>query len=349
MNDPDRTIVREAIIGAGETRDIGFVPLLIRFLGEKPILKNPAQEALIGYGTAIIGILSEYMQNKYLSKNIRKNIPRVIALMDVQKSVDVLIQNLRQKDDSLRFEVICALNRIRREAPYLRFDKPDIIESIHAEAGMYEKTIAILDAQLNAENRDKPDNDTPETASSRILEARRLLIKALEERLEENLERLFRLLGLKYSPDDVYDAFRGIKSNSSEQRADAVEFLDNVLGVTLKRLIIPIIETAVMKTETDTGQVFSKIPDDYESLKMFLEGEDAYLKERVLYLLGLLKDQRVIPHMAGLIGSPDTQVRDMAKFALRQMGFFTRTDDRSTFLEPEQITKPDHPPAATLP
>ena len=73
----------------------------------------------------------------------------------------------------------------------------------------------------------------------KIFEARKKLIHLLEHRLDENLERIFKLLELKYPPDEIDTVYKNIKSDKSDLRVNAIEFLDNLLEVNLKKVLIP--------------------------------------------------------------------------------------------------------------
>jgi ATP:ADP antiporter, AAA family len=57
---------------------------------------------------------------------------------------------------------------------------------------------------------------------------------------------VFRLLGLLYPPADIYYAYHAITSGSTHMRANALEFLDNVLHPEIKRSLIPVIEVSVI-------------------------------------------------------------------------------------------------------
>jgi ATP:ADP antiporter, AAA family len=63
---------------------------------------------------------------------------------------------------------------------------------------------------------------------------------------QQSLERVFRLLGLLYPPADIYYAYHAITSGSTHMRANALEFLDNVLHPEIKRSLIPVIEVSVI-------------------------------------------------------------------------------------------------------
>ena len=69
-----------------------------------------------------------------------------------------------------------------------------------------------------------------------------MLIRTLEDRLSVTLERLFRMLGLKYPPRQMYAAYRAINRRGGEDYVAAVDFLDSVLDRQLKRVLLPLLD-----------------------------------------------------------------------------------------------------------
>lgn len=69
---------------------------------------------------------------------------------------------------------------------------------------------------------------------------------AIAAEAQQSLERVFRLLGLLYPPADIYYAYHAITSGSMHLKANALEFLDNVLHPDIKRSLIPVIEVSVI-------------------------------------------------------------------------------------------------------
>ena len=104
--------------------------------------------------------------------------------------------------------------------------------------------------------------------SNEIHAAKKLLVEALEARLDRKLKRIFRILGLKYPPNDIENAYSGIRSNDSELRINTVEFLDNLLDINLKKLIIPITESALFD---------EMVAKTLQRFGMKYEREDEYL------------------------------------------------------------------------
>ena len=129
------------------------------------------------------------------------------------------------------------MHRLRIKFPTLKFEKYFVEKKIFEETRNYFQILTLIEKE-NAANGVKP----------RLRRARELLIQALEERLNDNLERIFRLLGLKYVAKDISIAYNGLVSEKSDLRANAIEFLDNILDARLKRLIIPIVEATSAST-----------------------------------------------------------------------------------------------------
>ena len=143
-----------------------------------------------------------------------------------------------------------------------------------------------------------------------VFEARKKLILLLEHRLDENLERIFKLLELKYPPEEIETVYKNIKSDKSDLRVNAIEFLDNLLEVNLKKVLIPIIETLL--TETITRETLKnlnvKISNQHECLKLLLKGKDNQLKKAVFDLIILLNDRQYIDLLEPFCAHPDQKI-----------------------------------------
>jgi len=317
MDDPDPEVVISAIKGAGLTGHPDFIRILLSFLGQRTVLKNAASDALVSYGDAILDHLEACLSNNYLADNVRKHLPEVITASGSQKAVDILSRHLMQPNPGLRYEVIRAMNRLRIKSSHLLFDKAHIISKIKTEAEDYLDMLRILYAQKQI------DSDTErQNRHSKIAKARQQLIRGLEIRLDASLERLFRLLGLKYPPTEMFKAYKGIRSEDLEIRMSAMEFLDNVLDINLKQVLMPVIETVGITSDHKPFSQTENIPDEYESYVSLLQSQDDFLKGKTLNLLSCLADDRYVPHMAALLNSSSRGVREMAKFALEKTGPF---------------------------
>ena len=312
INDPASEVQRAAIQAAGETEAPEFVSVLIRHLDVGGVRKT-AREALADYGEAILDRLVAAMTDSNERKSVRLRIPGVIALIGTQPCMDALTTNLDNNDLFLRYEVIKGMGKLHKADPNLKVDESRVTRRILQETDNYYRIGAVLSRETR---RILP------VETEGVKQARRLLIRALEERLDYNLERIFRLLGLKYPPTDMFNAYRGIVSRRDDLRANAVEFLDNVLDMSLKKLILPIVETrqaeAMLDSVIERGTAEQR---GEETILSLLDDDDQWIQVCVLHLLAQQKERKASAQMARLMNSPDPTVRETAAYALRAVQF----------------------------
>ena len=70
-----------------------------------------------------------------------------------------------------------------------------------------------------------------------------LLARTLENRVRQSMERLFRLLGLRYSPDEIYNAYLAIESGNPDRVTPAHDYLDSLLERGIRRLVMPLLDS----------------------------------------------------------------------------------------------------------
>jgi AAA family ATP:ADP antiporter len=323
FNDPSLEVIRAAIDNAGQTHQTEYLPAFIQLLRRKELWAS-VQEAMVQYGSDIIPMLHFHLSNPYVNKNIRLGIPRILNLLGTQKSADVLIQNLATRDPLVRYEIVTALYKLRSKFPYLKFRETIIVKNIFEEARSYTDTLTFLYSQGKT-NSTLEKRYSDELDFDGLKRARALLVRLLEQRLETNLKRIFRLLGLKYPPEDIENAYLGIKSKKPDVRINAVEFLDNLLEMNLKKVIIPIAESALVDALIDDSVEALGITQksEYECLATLLSSEDSHLQIIALDLISYLKDDQYLPQISRLINSFDSKVKEAAKSALRSIGIMT--------------------------
>jgi len=324
LNDESPNVVKKAATSAGKIQSKEFIPILIKHLITKEI-RPYSRSALAQFGEEIIDTLASYLENPTEDIRIRQAIPRVLSMIGSQKSVYLLSKNLEQSDLHLRYEIMKSLNKLRTRFPLLKFDKALIERKILSEIEQHNRFLSILireNINLAGLRSEGPKQDNKDE----ILRARKLLNLALEEKLEESLERVFRLLGLKYTAKDMYDAYLGVQSLRPKLKADAIEFLDNVLESNLKRVLIPIIETSVDQIVPRKAPrlLGFNIPTEDECIEFLLQGDDNWLKVCTLYLIAGLNYNRANPLVNKLVDALDPTVRETARYCLHRLGYPVR-------------------------
>lgn len=264
FNDEHEEVVKQAILSAGVTMHPHFLKTLIGFLGDSRRAPH-AITSLIQYGESIVQVLSDYSHSSDSEPEILENIPKVVEHFGVQASADLLFYLLKNKNSRVRLAALRSLNPLKIKFPFLNFFEKEIIPHLFNEAHLYQDTLSILYVQRKAEE------GLPEKQ-----EARLHLIQLLEKRLDRNLERIFRLLGLKYPVEDVIGIFENIQNPQPDLRINALEYLDNLLDPGLKKVLIPIVETALLDSlsEEVIRSLKLKIPDEKECYRLLMEKSD---------------------------------------------------------------------------
>ena len=67
--------------------------------------------------------------------------------------------------------------------------------------------------------------------------------------MEQELERIFRLMALLLPQTGLHDAYVGVRSSNVTVRANALEFLDNVLKPELRHVLVPVLDAQVTVDE----------------------------------------------------------------------------------------------------
>ncbi len=305
LQDKAVKVRKRAIESAGKISALQFLPVLVQNLRTRTFRKT-AREALAGYGDSISAQLTNYLIDPNVDIEIRLSIPRVFSLIGTQRSVNALFSSLTEPDNALRYQLIKALNKLRTNFHDLKFDDRVNYE-LQQELKAYFRILATIQLCENKAEQVEPD--------------KRLLNRALQERLDDHLERVFRLLGLNYSPGDMYNAFSATTSANSTVKANATEFLDNVLSKKHKQILLPIVEELPVKQVLENAhRIYDTSGMDKKSaITELLRGTDTWLSACALYHIGthgLLQEYEREIVLAGQ--SPHLLIRETADFVLKQ-------------------------------
>jgi AAA family ATP:ADP antiporter len=205
--------------------------------------------------------------------------------------------------------VVKALNKLRLSSQ-LRFPDDAIDKILVDECKSYYETWQVLRLQ----------NHTGGNVRGQLLK------KALEERLELNLERIFRLLGLRYPPKDIFSTYLGLKSGRHTQRASAIEFLDNLLPANLKKYIFPIIDEPSAELIARRGaQLFGiRLTQRQDAVLFLFEGRDLWLKCCAIHALETNESAEIRSALGQLAVHSDQLVRETAILAAARINGLER-------------------------
>jgi len=273
LYDRDVRVVQKAI---GSARAMGasdglFVPGLLSLLGHRA-LKSDAREALVGYGEPIIDALAYALLDQREQVWIRRHIPATLALLGTQRAMNALVTSLDDPDGFLRYKSIVAIEQLRREHPSIVCPRPVLEALVVKETSRYYNGLTLHQNLLR---------HTTDAGHS-------LLASALEDKLRRAVDRIYRILGLIYRVEDVAAARHTIERGEGRRRAAAVEYLDNLLGGTVRKRVMPILDDSPINDKVRYANLVLKSrPRDLEdTLAQLVHEDDPVVAAAAIHFVG---------------------------------------------------------------
>lgn len=299
LDDPVASVALAAIGSAGRLGCSECLETVIRCLGQ-PRRRGAAIEALIAYGEWICSVLAAHVLSETSPLRVRRQIPRVLAGLASQSAAEALERCLAVADIEVRAAVLKALSKLRQRAPQLQFDRERITDQIRREAGSYYELYASLE-RFRASRPGGPAAD--------------LLARTLEARLDQTLDRLFRLLGLQYPPGPIYAAYRAVVHRRREELGSAIEFLDSVLEPRLKSILLPVVDGSPYLIDVGRDVFGIQIPDLEAAIRHQIRRDDPWLVACAVAAAAELRLSGLKADIAVLARRQDGQVAPVARRA----------------------------------
>ncbi|WP_028375510.1 Npt1/Npt2 family nucleotide transporter [Leeuwenhoekiella sp. MAR_2009_132] len=319
FNNRDSHIVRHAIIAAGISQEPMFIDALIEFLTIKEY-RQDAIEALRSYGEAISENLLAREANKSLKNNVKKHIPAVIQTFETQASVRILLRLLKSKDNLIRKASAKSLYKLKRKESKLNFFPKTIFKELLNLSFEYRDIISskkVITGNFKREQYAGLSLDDQTELST----AREGLLEVLELQLQTRIETIFKLLAVYYDRRDLDVAYKGFISQDRDTRANAIEFLDNILSPKLKHTLLPLLELTIIEDQDMYDEILEDSDISFnKALIQLIEVGDGNLRLPVIYLIQYLGDTSFLPLLAGLqITAKNHEVRSFAALALKKL------------------------------
>jgi ATP:ADP antiporter, AAA family len=272
MYDADLSVAREAIQSAGRLghADFLFVPPLISLMRNR-LLKPAARAVLVGYGDDVVDALAYFMRDPDEDIWVRRHVPSTLGLIPTQRSLDVLVTALEHDDGFLRFKAGAAIERIRRDHPEFAIDQQVVERQILQESTRAFDALTLHHNLFVSNNLDGPA----------------LLGRALTEKRERAVSRIFRLLGLRHSAEDIAAVRTAIASDDARLRSGAFEYLDNLLAGEVRRRVMLLLEDMPADERIRKGNVIFKTRgrDVEDTLAQLIHDEDQVIAAAAIQLV----------------------------------------------------------------
>jgi AAA family ATP:ADP antiporter len=303
LADRDPAVAVEAIQAVGRLGDRHLVEDVVGLLGN-PALAAEAVEAVVKVGDRVVGALRDHLLDPAVSLEVRREIPNALMRIGTPAAQRALTESLLQADTALRFRIISSLNKLRDSHPDLKLDEQVVEMVLAAEIlGHYRsyQILGTLDGVL--------DPDSP-------------VVAALRQSMDQEVERIFRLMDLLFPGKDLHSAYFGLRSTNAMLRANAIEFLDNVLKPQLKGLLLPLLDSQVTVAERvalANRLVGATVETREEAVAALLASEDPWLQSCAAYAIGALGLTALAAELDRLGEAPDPLLRETVRAARERL------------------------------
>lgn len=176
-----------------------------------------------------------------------------------------LVNTLFEAGAPLRHRLISVLNKMKQRHPRITLDVPLIELLLAAEIAGHYRSYQVL-ASLN------PYHD-----------GQQRMISALRRSMDQELERIFRLIALLSPATSLHDAYVGVRSSNPLINANAVEYLENVLNPALCEVLVPLIDVHVSEAERAAlaeKVVGPPLETSAQAVAVLLASDDPWLRSR---------------------------------------------------------------------
>jgi hypothetical protein len=291
---------RAALKSAGRAGRRAHIPVLIDAIGTRST-EDAARVALVTLGERVVGTLGDYLADGTVPMPVRHAIPRALAEILAQDSVNALFRCRDLADLRLSYRILKASNRLRASGARVTFPRRLVGEDIERDVGLY--LFARVHGRIASQRRDAL--------------AERLLSTALEERVEQALNRVFRRLALIYARQNIAAAYRGVIGREPRARGNAIEYVENALAVEHRALVLPLVDERAEAERTRLAESrFGIRAGGFEqSLEQILQSDDAWLRACALYVAGSRRERSLLPLVESNLSTLNALVRETASWA----------------------------------
>jgi AAA family ATP:ADP antiporter len=299
LRDPDVLVVREAIRSVGKLENNLLAPMLLDFLGNRELAAHAA-EGLAKFGDRVVPLLRNTLADSSLPIEVRKTVPPILVSIGTTAAARALTGNLMERDASLRLQIISALNRSHQVHPEIELDTQFLETVLAAEILGHYRSYQILEA-LNV-----PRNTEEQIAH------------AVEQSMKQELERIFRLLGLLYPRLDLHSVYFGLQSTNTDVYDNSLEFLESVLKSQLRGMLLPLLDGKVSARERAAlGErvMPAKIENRDQAVATLILSDDPWLKSCGAYAIGMLGIKSLETELNRCLEHPDPLLRETARAA----------------------------------
>jgi ATP/ADP translocase len=303
IGDRESSVARQAIGATSVVMREEVVSALLGALA-RPELTADAAERLSRYGNALVPRLAECLDDPRTSLETKREVPPVLVRIGTPVALEVLMEGLLQTDVTLRHRLIASLNKLHDVHPEVRIDDQLVEVVLAAEIAGHYRSYQVLGTLREQFKEDDHALD------------------GIRQSMDQELERMFRLMALLVPGPGLHDAYVGVRSTNPTVRDNALEFLDNVLKPSLRRLLLPLLDSQVTIDERISRAnelVGAPLETAEQAASTLLASADPYLRACGAYAVGALRLHNLEGELQKLADVPDAILRDSVQAALNRL------------------------------
>jgi HEAT repeat protein len=323
MNDPDADVRRRAFQTAGILKSPELIlPLLYK--AQLPLTSRDAVQALSAYGVSVLPTLTKVLDNRLEDVQVRRAAIHVTSKLGDERCAPLLARQLADPDEPTRTRAAEGLLRLGSVIV-----PPEVQEMVRKalaselESGL-RMVLALGALGLSATQTSVGNARVPAGFEPVVLprdEVRELLRGAVADKLRRIERRVFLGLAALFPDADMASVLRGLHdaegAESSRQRADASELLDNVLDRELQQKVIPFVEDAPPDQRLRRAAHALGVPEwtSDEALQRLCADDDAWVRACAIHHASAVGSARGMQEIMSACADADPVVRETALVA----------------------------------
>lgn len=303
LADRSPTVWIEAVSSAARLGAVDLSGLIVPRLAA-PVTRDAVSRALVELGQGAVPALSAALGDDRGELAVRVAIPAVLAAIGGPAARDALVANLLSGEVTLRSAVIDGLGRLAHRHAASPEDRQVLEMALTAEIVGHYRSYQIASRLGTALDHDDP------------------VARGLRASIEQEQERVFRLLELLQPGLDLGSAWYGLRSGSAGVRSNALELLDNLLNPELRALIVPLFDpqiTLAERAERADRLVGAGIETNEQAVAALVASDDPWLRSCGVYAVGVLRLHALADTVESLAHADDPLLRETVRVALMRL------------------------------
>lgn len=297
--DDDPEVASQAVEAAAKASRLDLVPPVATRLEDEGV-RRAAHDALVAFGPPALPALGTMLETPTVPLALRRQLPDIVARIGTESGARLLVDHLLEADVTLRLRIIGALATLRARHPEIPVDRDAIEMVLIAEVMGHYRSYQILGTL------------------ARPLESTDPVAVALETSMRYEVERIFRLMAIRWPRFDVESAYVGVMADDARVRANALEFLEAVLKPQMRTLVLPLLDPLVTREERVrlANQVLgTRVETREDAVAALVASPDPWLRSCGAYAIGALGLHRLAGELDRLDSAGDSHLRETVRHA----------------------------------